>query len=169
MRVEAEPGGPPPPLHSHPLQEETFEVISGRLAWRIGGREGVAGPGETAVVPAGAAHTWWNGGDETLVARGELRPALRFETFLETIYGLHAADRVDAHGRPDPVQMAVICREFRAEWIPEFLPAPVRSILFPILAVIGRRRGLRWWYPEFSPEGPVEVAGAQEARAPSPS
>lgn len=160
LMVEAEAGGGPPPLHSHPLQEERFHVVSGLLAWRIGDREGVAAAGESATVAPGIAHTWWNGGDGRLVMRGEIRPALRFETFIETIYGLHRA----APGfQPRLIDLAVAMREFREEWVPEFLPRPVRSLLVPVLAFLGRRAGKRWWYPEFSPEGPV-LLPAREPR-----
>ena len=155
MWVEAEPGGGPPPLHSHPRQEERFEVVSGTLTYRIGDRDGVASPGEGAVVPAGVSHTWWNGGSAILTMRGELVPALRFETFLETIYGLQRSGRVNDGGFPSPLQAAVIFREFSGEWVPHFLPAPVRLLVMPVLAAIGHAIGLRYWYPEFSPDGPV--------------
>ena len=161
MWVEAEPGEARPPLHSHPCQEERFEVLSGRLAYRIGDVEGVASAGDRAVVPAGVAHTWWNGGSETLTMRGELAPALRFETFIETIYGLQRSGRVNEGGIPSPLQAAVLFREFSREWVPHFLPAPVRVLVIPLLAAIGRAAGFRYWYPEFSPEGPVS-----ERRAP---
>src|SRR5438477_7724801 len=39
--------------HVHPHQEERFVVLEGRYGWRIGGRTGVAGPGETLVCPIG--------------------------------------------------------------------------------------------------------------------
>lgn len=154
MLVEAEPGGPPPPLHCHPRQEERFEVLAGRLAYRVGDREGVAKAGDCATVAPGVPHTWWNGGDDKLVMRGELRPALRFETFIETIYGLQRSGQTNRDGIPHPMQGAVLMTEFAGEWIPEFMPWPVRRLL-PALAALGRARGLRWWYPEFSPEGPA--------------
>lgn len=157
MYVEAEPGGPPPPLHSHPRQEERFEVVAGALAYRIGDQEGTARAGDQATVPAGVPHTWWNAGSDTLTMRGELIPALRFETFLETIYGLQRSGRVNGDGIPNPLQAAVIFREFRREWVPEFMPWPVRALVLPLLAVIGRLRGFRPWYPEFSPEGPASL------------
>ena len=82
-------------------------------------------------------------------------PALRFETFIETIYGLQRSGRVNRRGIPGPLQAAVIFREFAREWVPLFLPAPVRWLVIPVLAAIGRAAGYRYWYPEFSSEGPV--------------
>lgn len=158
MLVEALPaGGIAPPLHSHPRQEEIFEVVSGRLAYRIGDRQGVAGAGERATVPAGVAHTWWNGGEEPLRMRGWIRPAMRFETFIETVYGIHGPGFVDRRGNASPVRLAVVMREFRDEWTPEFLPRPVRLLVIPVLAMLGRLRGYRWWYPQFSADGPCDL------------
>ena len=48
----------------HPEQEERFDVVSGAMAFRVGLRRVVAGPGETVVVPAGRVHRFENAGDE---------------------------------------------------------------------------------------------------------
>lgn len=42
--------------HRHPLQEERFSIISGGLEVDVDGSRRTAGPGDTVVVPAGAAH-----------------------------------------------------------------------------------------------------------------
>ena len=158
MDVEALPaGGRRPPLHSHPGQDEEFEVLSGRLAYQLGDREGIAVAGERAVIPAGVAHTWWNGGDEPLLIKGWVRPAMRFETFVESVYGVHRPGYAMRGGRPNPLRLAVVMWEFRHEWTPRFMPRAVRFTVLPALAFIGRLLGYRWWYPEFSPEGPVEL------------
>jgi quercetin dioxygenase-like cupin family protein len=98
MLAEEEPTLARPPLHRHPHQEERFEVRSGTLDYQLGEQVYTAGPGEVAVVPPRVPHTWWNSGSEKLVAQIELRPALRFETCLETIYGLTMAGRVSPRG-----------------------------------------------------------------------
>lgn len=56
------PGGGPP-LHIHHRQVETFRVLEGRYEFLIDGVRHAAGPGDTAVVPAGAKHAFWNIGD----------------------------------------------------------------------------------------------------------
>ena len=43
------PGGAVPGAHVHPEQEESFEVTSGTMAFRLGLKRIVAGPGETVV------------------------------------------------------------------------------------------------------------------------
>jgi len=155
LRAEARPTPNRPPMHVHARQQETFVVESGRLSYSIDAREGTAEAGDTLVVPAGAPHTWWNDGPGVVVVRGRLEPAGRFETFVETIYGLTASGRVNSKGIPNPLQAAVVFQEFRDDWVPVFLPWPVRKVVFPVLALIGRLAGYRPWYPEFSPQGPV--------------
>ena len=165
MLVQEEPTSAHPPLHCHPHQQERMEVISGVLDYRLGDRVSTASPGEVVVVEKGAAHTWWNSGSEPLVVRAELSPALGFETFMETIYGLTKTGRVNRDGVPNLLQAAVLFRAFRREWVPLFLPRPVRELLIPILALAGKAFGYRAWYPEFSPSGPASVPPSTRSRA----
>jgi quercetin dioxygenase-like cupin family protein len=74
------------PEHVHPGMEERWEVISGRAAFRVGGREVEAGSGEAVVAPAGTPHLAWNptGGEVRL--RIEMRPALRWAEFVERLF-----------------------------------------------------------------------------------
>jgi quercetin dioxygenase-like cupin family protein len=163
MLAEEEPTLARPPLHRHPHQEERFEVRSGTLDYQLGEQVYTAEPGEVAVVPPGVPHTWWNSGSEKLVAQIELRPALRFETCLETIYGLTKAGRVSPRGAPSRLQAAVLFHAFRKEYVPValpapmFLPRPARSLLIFVMAAMGCFLGYRPWYPEFSPSGPVRL------------
>src|SRR5215471_21519431 len=47
------PGGHVPATHVHPVQEERFTVVAGRMRFRLGRRTILARPGETVLVPAG--------------------------------------------------------------------------------------------------------------------
>jgi quercetin dioxygenase-like cupin family protein len=76
IELRADPGGAVAAAHVHPSQWERFEVVSGTLGARVGGREVEAGPGQVVGVAPGAAHSWWNAGDDELVFRCEVRPAL---------------------------------------------------------------------------------------------
>jgi mannose-6-phosphate isomerase-like protein (cupin superfamily) len=72
--------------HVHPGMEERWEVVAGRAAFRIGDDERELGPGETVVAPPGTPHLAWNptGGEVRL--RIEMRPALRWEEFVERLF-----------------------------------------------------------------------------------
>ena len=52
-----------PPLHVHESQIEVFRVLEGTNEFMIAGQRFPAGPGDTAVVPAGAEHSFWNTGE----------------------------------------------------------------------------------------------------------
>jgi quercetin dioxygenase-like cupin family protein len=52
------PQGDSPPLHVHTREDELFHVLSGELLLEVGGEELVLAEGETALAPAGVAHTY---------------------------------------------------------------------------------------------------------------
>jgi mannose-6-phosphate isomerase-like protein (cupin superfamily) len=55
-----------PPLHYHRNQVERFDVLEGEIAYLAQGKEGRIGKGEHITLPAGAPHTYWNSGKDTL-------------------------------------------------------------------------------------------------------
>lgn len=151
LAVTAEPTEVGPPMHMHPRQTETFEIERGRLTYALGGsKPKTAGAGEMVVVVPGVPHTWWNSGPETLEMVGRLEPAGRFQTFMETIYGLIRDGKVTSRGIPRPLQMAVIAHEFRNDVVFTAIPKPARWLVLPLVAAIGRMRGYRPWYPVYS-------------------
>lgn len=147
VRLTAAPGRPAPPEHEHPKLEERFRVEQGRLGYVNGRETRTAEPGELVVIPPATRHTFWNAGEEPLVLLAEVRPAMRFEDFAETIHVLIRDGRITA-GRPprNPFPLAVIAYAYREEWRLSALPPPVRGLL-PLLAWIGRRLGYRAYYP----------------------
>lgn len=134
--------------HIHPLQEERFEVIAGTLRGRVAGKESSSGPGETIVVPKGTPHVWWNSGDDELHVLVEVRPALRIESFFETFFGLAQDGKVHPKtGLPNPFQLALMMRTYRNELVLARPPRLVQTLLFGLLAPIGRLLGYKAEYP----------------------
>ncbi|HEX8743446.1 MAG TPA: cupin domain-containing protein [Thermoleophilaceae bacterium] len=78
--------------HVHPGMEETWEVLEGRAGFRIGDAEHEAGPGESVVAPPGVPHEAWNLGGGATRLRITMRPALRWEEFVERMFA--APERV---------------------------------------------------------------------------
>ena len=136
--------------HVHPKQEERYEILAGELNVRLDGRERTLAPGDRVVVPPGRPHLWWNAGAEEVRFRCEVTPALRFETFLETLFGLASDGKTDPKGLPNPLQLAVLMRAYKAE-LRLARPSPaVQSLMFGPLAIVGRLVGYRSSYPRYS-------------------
>lgn len=128
--------------HIHPLQEERFEVIAGTLRGRVAGRAVSSGPGEVVVVPKGTPHAWWNSGADELHVLVEVRPALRFESFFETFFGLAQDGKVHPKtGLPNPFQLALMMRAYRNEIVLARPPRLVQVLLFSVLAPMGTLLG----------------------------
>jgi mannose-6-phosphate isomerase-like protein (cupin superfamily) len=139
-----EPGGGAGPLHRHRFQEERFQVIEGEIIGRIGRHEMVVGPGEFFIVPPDAPHTFRVDADADVPARfiSEFRPALRVAEFFAQIFHLADNGQVDEKGRINPLQLAVLAREFPHEffYLPG-IPAALQQVIAVPLAALGRRRG----------------------------
>jgi mannose-6-phosphate isomerase-like protein (cupin superfamily) len=135
------PDGHVPGMHVHPQQTERFEVIEGRMKFRLGRKTIEAGPGEVVTVPAGAAHKFANAGDHPVRARVEVRPALKMAELLETTVRLAEDGRTTRKGMPKPTALALFTTEFRREVRAPFPPAwMVRALMSP-LAALARARG----------------------------
>ena len=138
--------------HLHPGQSERHEVVSGALGLVLDGRDQVLRDGDSVVVPRGARHRLFRADGGHVHAIFELRPALETETLLETFVGLARDGKVNRKGYPSLLQLAVISREFENEGYATRLPLPVQRALFGPLATLGRRRGYRARYHQYSGE-----------------
>jgi hypothetical protein len=77
----------------------------------------------------------------------QTRPALKTETFFETIYSLAQDGKTNSKGAPNLLQYAVIARSYAEEFRLTSPPWPVQRVLFAILAPIGKLLGHRPTYP----------------------
>lgn len=130
-------GGESAQAHLHPMQNERFEVVSGKVRGELDGEQRTAGPGETAEMPAGTPHFWWNDGEGEAHLLVEVRPALRTEEFYETMARLAVGEQ----GIPSRLHAAVVMREFKDEFRIAMFSGPVKGTLIVIMAAIGRLRG----------------------------
>jgi mannose-6-phosphate isomerase-like protein (cupin superfamily) len=96
--------------HVHPSQTERFSVIDGRLGMKVGRKKLLLERGDVAVVEPGTAHKFWNMGDGEVRFVCEVRPALQFESLLETMFALAADGKTNKKGMPNPFRLAVIAR-----------------------------------------------------------
>jgi mannose-6-phosphate isomerase-like protein (cupin superfamily) len=151
IETYVQPDGFVAAAHVHPSQEERFEVLSGTVGFKIGREQREAGPGERITVPAGTPHRFWNAGDDVAHFVCEVRPALQFESLLETMFALAADGKTNKKGMPNPLRLAVIAHaHFDTVRLP-FPPAIVQRLALALVAPIGRAVGYRATYTSAAP------------------
>ena len=129
--------------HVHPFQTERFEVLAGVLGISVGDEEILAGPGDVAVVPPGTPHRFWNAGPTEARFLCEVRPALQFESLIETMFTLAAEGKTNRKGLPNPLRLAVIAKaHFDTVRLP-FPPAWLQRAGLALGAPLGRVLGYR--------------------------
>jgi quercetin dioxygenase-like cupin family protein len=127
--------------HVHPHQSERFEVLEGMLGVRAGGRELLLRPGEVATVEPGTPHRFWNAGAGEARFLCEVRPALEFESLIETMFTLATEGKTNRKGMPNPLRLAVIARRhFETVRLP-FPPASMQRAALAVGAALGRALG----------------------------
>jgi quercetin dioxygenase-like cupin family protein len=154
IETHVRPNGFVAAAHVHPSQEERFEVLSGSVGFRVGRARTVAGPGQRLVVPAGTPHRFWNAGDDVAHFVCEIRPALQFESLLETMFALAVDGKTNRKGMPSLLRLAVIANaHFDTVRLP-FPPAILQRIGLALGAPVGRLLGYR---PAYLPAGGATV------------
>jgi quercetin dioxygenase-like cupin family protein len=141
IEVVVAPGGGVPMAHVHPNQSETFEVIEGHLSMKAGRDKLVARPGDVVTVAPGQVHKFWNDRDYPVHFRCTVAPALGFERFIETMFGLAADGKTNKKGMPSPLRLAVIANHhFDTVQLP-FPPAALQKVGLVLGAPLGRLLG----------------------------
>jgi mannose-6-phosphate isomerase-like protein (cupin superfamily) len=162
IETYVQPNGFVAAAHVHPNQEERFEVLRGTVGFKVGREKLVAGPGKRLTVPAGTPHKFWNAGDEVAHFVCEIRPALQFESLIETMFSLAADGKTNCKGMPNPLHLAVIAQaHFDTVQLP-FPPAIVQRIGLALGSPLGRVLGYQPVYvPAPAPIGaPAATAAA---------
>jgi quercetin dioxygenase-like cupin family protein len=154
IEVTVEPDGAVAAAHVHPFQSERFEILEGTLEFRHGKARIVAGPGEVVTVPAGHVHSFRNAGETTARFRCEVRPALQFERFLETMFGLAADGKTNRKGMPSPLRLAVIANAHFDDVRLPHVPAFAQKAALVAGAAVGRLAGFK---PTYEPSRELEA------------
>jgi quercetin dioxygenase-like cupin family protein len=155
IEVVVEPNGAVAAAHVHPYQTETFEILEGEVTFKAGKETIVAKAGETVRVDPGTQHKFWNAGETDARFRTEIRPALHFESLIETMFGLANDGKTNRKGMPNPVRLAVIANaHFDVVRLP-FPPAWMQKVGLAMGAPLGRLLGYK---PTYESSLPPDVA-----------
>ena len=136
--------------HCHPRIVERFTVLEGELTVKRGAQVSTLREGESATIEPGVWHDWWNASDRDARVRVEVTPGERFGHMIETLFGLARLGHTDVRGMPNPLQLALLAREFSDVILFRSPPCAVQRVLFGVLAPIARWRGYRATYPQLS-------------------
>jgi hypothetical protein len=108
------------------------------VTFQVGDRRERVGPGARSEVPIGTPHGVYNETDEECHVIGELRPALRTDELMQTVWGLAADGRTNGDGVPNLLQSIAVAREFRDEIELVSPPRAVQRVAIPLLAPLAR-------------------------------
>jgi quercetin dioxygenase-like cupin family protein len=110
VECAVQPDGFVAAAHVHPAQTERFSVIEGALGVEAGKGKTTLHRGDIAVVEPGTPHKFWNAGEDEVRFVCEIRPALQFESLVETMFALAADGKTSRKGMPNPLRLAVIAK-----------------------------------------------------------
>jgi len=138
------PGGAVPMPHVHPIQRERFEVVAGRMRFRVGRRTVIAEPGDVVVVEPGVVHSFANAGEQEARVHVAVRPALAMEEMLAEVVALAEAGRMTARGMPrNLLDLAQLARAYDREAHAPLLGLRLQRALLAPLVALARRRDRR--------------------------
>src|SRR5438093_7653369 len=149
IECTVQPDGFVAAAHVHPSQTERFNVIDGTLGMKVGRKKLLLERGDVAEVEPGTPHKFWNMGEDEVRFVWEVRPALQFESLLETMFALAEDGKTNKKGMPNPLRLAVIARaHFDTVRLPQ-PPAWLQRAGLALGAPLGRALGYR---PAYTPE-----------------
>ncbi|MBC7885726.1 MAG: cupin domain-containing protein [Saprospiraceae bacterium] len=94
MIAEIGPGVAGPPLHYHPSQHETYEVLEGEAEFILGNQTIMVRQGEKIEIPPNIPHTFINRSNDWLKMRDTHLPALTFEDMMRELHQLVQGGKV---------------------------------------------------------------------------
>jgi quercetin dioxygenase-like cupin family protein len=139
------------PAHIHLLQDETYEVLSGRLAYALGESRRIAKPGETVTLPRGVAHQHYADGPEDAVVIMTMTPGLDFDYLLENFFG-RGSEGKQLKGHAHNIQGLVWRRKLKSHFTLPGIPVWVQDTTAWIITPFAYLFGYRAVYQRFSGE-----------------
>ena len=134
-------GGAVPTPHVHPIQTERFEVVEGRMRFRVGPRTVVAGVGEVVEIQPGVLHGFANAGDDDARMRVEVRPALAMEAMFADVIAMAQAGRMTRRGLPRNIlDLALLARTYDQVAHAPLLTVSLQRLLLAPLVLLARTR-----------------------------
>lgn len=137
------------PNHIHAIQDELYEVESGKFTMFVKGRRQVLAAGEQMLTPMNTPHNHYNEFDEPAVVIQTVSPALDFDLLMENLIGL-ASDGKMKNGKPSLMQELVGLKYLDSKSYLADMPLGIQKVLMSLVGPIGRLMGYRAIYKKYS-------------------
>jgi mannose-6-phosphate isomerase-like protein (cupin superfamily) len=130
-------------VHVHPVADETFSVVAGRLEIIIAGQHAMLYPGETLTIPRGRPHYFANASAGQTTAAVSFSPVQRHLQFFRTFATLTQAhpNWFSAKGDPHLLLIALVLHTYPDHLYLSGPPFWLQKALFAVLARIAIWRG----------------------------
>ncbi len=149
MKATVKAKGPVVPNHFHTLQDETFEIISGKLTIWSDGEMTTLSAGEKMTLPKNKPHNHYNNEDVEVTYIHSMAPGLDFDYLVENLVGL-AADGKNKNGKYGLMQELVTLKYLDSKSYLADMPIGLQKVLMHTVAPIGRLLGYRAIYKKYS-------------------
>ncbi len=137
------------PNHFHTLQDENFEVLSGKLTIWLEGKTKTLSQGEKITLPKNKPHNHYNNDEEPVSFIQIVFPALDFEYLLENIIGLTIDGKI-RKGNAGVVQSLVTLKYLDSKTFLPGIPIGIQKIAMNLVGPVGRLFGYRAIYEKYS-------------------
>jgi quercetin dioxygenase-like cupin family protein len=135
------------PEHIHPFQENSFEVISGKMSFSVNGKVQIIGPEESIIISKGVPHFFWNDSGTEAHYIQYFKPALQIENFFRTFFTLARENRLNNNGLPNIFLISIISLKYQNEIRLVKPPWVLQKMIFSILSPIGKWLGYKASHP----------------------
>ena len=135
--------------HIHLAQDETFEIISGRLTYLLNGEKHYLNAGEKIVLPKNKAHNHYNTDADPVVYYQTISPAYDIDYFIENLFGLINDGKLKK-GNLSFLQAMVTGKYLDSPSRLASIPRGPQNFLINILGPIARLFGYRAIYKKYT-------------------
>ena len=149
IKFTIKPGGFKPVKHVHPLFDETFKILSGKLSYNLDGEEFQIHAGQKITLPKGISHSHFNNEQVDLVMEQTFSPSLDVEIFLDNLFGLTSDGRLK-NGSPEFLQIMVWIRKLKAKTYLAGIPVMVQNLISILCFLPARVLGYKASYEKYN-------------------
>ncbi|WP_143960447.1 cupin domain-containing protein [Litoribacter populi] len=135
--------------HLHPLQDESFKVLSGRMTYLLDGKQNYVSAGEEIILPKNKPHNHYNTSDEPVEFIQTIIPGIDVDYFIENLFGMINDGKVK-EGKLPFLQAMVTARYLESPSRLAAIPMGLQNVLIHTIGPLARTFGYRALYKKYT-------------------